>query len=255
MKAGPVRNQRSEIGGFERWREALSRQAWVGAYITTILQRDVRDLAHIEGLTDMPRLLSLLAARSSGLLNVAELSRSAGIAHSTMRRYLSLLETTFLAQLLPAWSANRTKRLVKSPKVHLIDSGMAALLTGASGPDHPGERQLYGRLLESFVVMELRKQMTWNEMRVSLFYFRTASGQEVDAVLEDIRGRVVGIEVKSAASVGEKDFSGLKALAELAGKKFHRGIVLYDGDSVVPFGDRYAAMPISALWRAAGPAE
>lgn len=261
MKAGPADREisgRVQIGGFP---EAVARsapdrrQAWVGAYITTILQRDVRDLAHIEGLTDMPRLLSLLAARSSGLLNVAELSRSAGIAHSTMRRYLSLLETTFLAQLLPAWSANRTKRLVKSPKVHLIDSGMAALLTGASGPDHPGERQLYGRLLESFVVMELRKQMTWNEMRVSLFYFRTASGQEVDAVLEDIRGRVVGIEVKSAASVGEKDFSGLKALAELAGKKFHRGIVLYDGDSVVPFGDRYAAMPISALWRAAGPAE
>lgn len=225
------------------------RQAWFGAYITTILQRDVRDLAHIVGLTDMPRLLSLLAARSGGLLNMSEISRSTGLAHTTLRRYLSLLETTFLVQLLPAWSTNRSKRLVKSPKLHLIDSGMAAQLSGVMSREHPGDRQFYGHILETFVVMELRKQMTWNKTRVSLFYFRTSSGQEVDAVLEDIHGRIVGIEVKAAASVGEKDFSGLKALADLAGKRFCRGIVLFDGDAVVPFGDRFTAMPVSALWR------
>lgn len=225
------------------------RLAWFGAYITTILQRDVRDLAHIVGLTDMPRLLSLMAARSGGLLNMSEISRSTGIAHTTLRRYLSLLETTFLVQLLPAWSTNRSKRLVKSPKLHLIDSGLAAQLSGVMALEHPGDRQFYGHLLETFVVMELRKQMTWNKTRSSLFYFRMPSGQEVDAVLEDIQGRIIGIEVKAAASVGEKDFNGLKALADLVGKRFYRGIVLFDGDVVVPFSDRFAAMPISALWR------
>ncbi|MBI4682931.1 MAG: ATP-binding protein, partial [Nitrospirae bacterium] len=170
------------------------RQAWFGAYITTILQRDVRDLAHIVGLTDMPRLLSLMAARSGGLLNMSEISRSTGLAHTTLRRYLSLLETTFLVQPLPAWSTNRGKRLVKSPKLHLVDSGMAAQLSGVMNREHPGDRQFYGHLLETFVVMELRKQMTWNKTRCSLFYFRTSSGQEVDAVLEDIQGRIVGIE-------------------------------------------------------------
>lgn len=225
------------------------RQAWFGAYITTILQRDVRDLSHIVGLTDMPRLLSLLAVRSGGLLNMSEVSRSTGIAHTTLRRYLSLLETTFLVQLLPAWSTNRSKRLVKSPKLHLIDSGMAAQLSGVMNREQPGDRQFFGHLLETFVVMELRKQMTWNKTYGSMFYFRTPSGQEVDAVLEDVTGRIVGIEVKSSASVSDKDFSGMKALAGLAGKRFHRGIVLFDGDAEVPFSDRFIAMPISALWR------
>ncbi len=255
MKAGPPDRDISQLvhtGGYPETAartDVARRQAWFGAYITAILQRDVRDLAHIEGLTDMPRLLSLLAARSSGLLNMAELSRSAGIAHSTLRRYLSLLETTFLLQPLPAWSTNRSKRLVKSPKVHLVDSGLSGQLAGATGNDHPEGRLLHGRLVETFVVMELRKQMTWNDTRCSLFYFRTASGQEVDAVLEDARGRIVGIEVKAAASVMKKDFGGLEALADLAGKRFHRGILLYDGDAAVPFGDRHNALPISALWR------
>ena len=254
-KAGPVDRdiaRRVLTGGYPEAVERSAserRQAWFGAYITTILQRDVRDLAHVEGLTDMPRLLSLLAARCGGLLNMSELSRSSGIAHTSLRRYLSLLETTFLAQLLPAWSTNRSKRLVKSPKIHLIDSGLTSRLAGASGQDHPEDLQLFGRLVETFVVMELRKQATWNKTLCALYYFRTASGQEVDAVMEDGRGRVVGIEVKSAASVAEKDFAGLKVLADLAGKKFHRGIVLYDGDAAVPFGDRYAALPISTLWR------
>lgn len=234
-------------GGFpEAVARASARRApWFASYITTILQRDVRDLAAIESLTDMPRLLALLAARSGNLLNMSELSRSSGVAHTTLRRYLSLLETTFLLQLLPAWSTNLSKRLVKSSKIHLIDAGMAAHLTG----QFPPQPMMYGHLLETFVVMELRKQMGWNETRVSLFHFRTSAGREVDIVIEDARGRIVGIEVKSAASVGKKDFVGLEALSESAGKKFLRGLVLYDGEAVVPFGERLMALPVDALWR------
>jgi len=229
--------------------ESHRRQDWFASYITTILQRDIRDLAHIEGLTDMPRLLSLLAARSGGLLNMSELSRSSGISHTTLRRYLTLLETTFLLQPLPAWSTNIGKRLVKSPKAYLIDSGMAAHLTGQTDPKSLRTSSLYGHLLETFVVMELRKQAAWNETRVRFHHFRTAAGREVDIVLEDPRGHVVGVEVKASANVQAKDFAGLETLAEAAGRQFRNGVVLYTGDTVVPFGKRFWALPVSALWR------
>lgn len=229
--------------------DAERRLSWFGSYITTILQRDVRDLANIEGLTDMPRLLALLAARSGGLLNMAELSRSSGIAHTTLRRYLSLLEMTFMLQLLPAWSTNLSKRLVKSPRLHLVDSGLAAALSGQTDPQTLLQSPLYGHLLETFTVMELQKQAGWSRSRISMFHFRTAAGREVDIVLEDMRGRIVGIEVKGAATVGKKDFDGLAELAEMAEKRFLRGIVLYAGDSTAAFGKNLAAVPFGRLWR------
>jgi len=106
------------------------RQAWFKSYITTILQRDIRDLANIEGLVDLPRLLSLLAARAGGLLNFAEVSRSIGFAQTTLKRYFALLEMTFLIETLPAWSGSRTKRLVKAPKLYLSDTGLLSNLQG-----------------------------------------------------------------------------------------------------------------------------
>ena len=135
------------------------RSAWFAAYITAMLQRDVRDLANIEGLTDMLRLLSLLAARVGGLLNMSELSRSSGIPNSTLKRYLSLLQATFLFQPLPAWSSNLGKRLNKSAKIHLIDSGLTAHLAGMIPQSLSRDTVFFGHLLESFVVNELRKQI------------------------------------------------------------------------------------------------
>lgn len=225
------------------------RDAWFASYLTAILQRDVRDLAHIEGLTEMPRLLSLLAARTGGLLNMSELSRSCGIAQTTLKRYLSLLEATFLLQPLPAWAANLGKRLIKSPKIHLADTGLAAFLTGHTPQRLASDTTHLGHLLESFVVSELRKQATWSEMRVSLYHYRTTAGQEVDIVLESAAGSIVGLEVKAAAAVGGRDFSGLRGLAEACGERFLRGVVLYGGDRTVSFGENLAAVPVSALWR------
>lgn len=225
------------------------RHDWFTSYLSAILHRDVRDLANIEGLTDMPRLLALLAARSSGLLNTSELSRSSTIAQTTLKRYLTLLQMTFLMEPLLAWSSNLGKRLIKAPKVHLIDTGLATHLTGHSPQRLTHDTTLLGNLLETFVVMELRKQLTWSTVRAKIFHFRTLAGKEVDVVLEDARGRLVGIEVKSAASVTKKDFSGLEILAEETGKKFVRGVVLYTGETAVAFGDKLSALPISALWR------
>ena len=228
--------------------EGERRQAWFNSYITTILQRDVRDLANIEGLTDMPRLLALLAARTGSLLNISELSRSSGIPHTTLRRYLSLLQTTFLLQLIPAWSTNLSKRLVKSQKVHLVDCGLAAHLMGLTDAEQLRNSTQFGHLFESFIVTELLKQSGWNKTPVSIFHFRASGGAEVDIVLEDARGRLTGIEVKASANVAGKHFKGLYKLAEMTGNKFHRGVVIYLGKAVVPFSKNMHAFPATSMW-------
>lgn len=227
------------------------RRAWFGSYLMTILQRDVRDLARIDDLTAVPRLLALLAARTGSVLNVADLSRSTGMPHTTLTRYLSLLEATFLVRPIPAWSGGRSRRLLKAPRVILTDTGLLAHLAGLNEPALAHDATAMGPILENFVAMELSKQLAWNRTRVELFHFRTYGGREVDLVLEADEGRVVGIEVKAAATVSADDLNGLEALRELAGKRFHRGVVLYGGREVLPFGPALWAVPISALWSTA----
>lgn len=228
---------------------AERRRAWFDAYVTSILQRDVRDLARIEGLTELPRLLALLAARPMAQLNYADLSRGIGLPQSTLKRYFALLDAVFLVRLLPPWHANIGKRLVKTPKVLLTDTGLAAHLMGINGARLADNRGLLGGLLESFVAIELIKQAGWSADPPALYHFRTHEGDEVDLVLERRGGAVVGVEVKSAATVTATDFKGLRVLAEAAGRRFRRGIVLYAGAEVVPFGTGLFALPVEALWR------
>lgn len=227
---------------------AARRRAWFGSYLTTLLQRDVRSLANIEGLLALPRLLALLATRATGLVNYAEFSRTAALPQSTLKRYLALLETTFLVRHLPAWSGNPGKRLVKAAKLVLCDSGLMAHLLGATAESGPTE-VCRGPLLENFAAVELLKQATWSVTEPRLYHFRTAAGQEVDLVLEDAAGRVVGIEVKARSRVGARDFDGLRHLADAAGDRFVRGVVLYTGPQDVPFGRDLIALPVDALWR------
>lgn len=224
------------------------KQAWFGSYLTTIIQRDIRDITRIEGLTAMPKLLSLLAARSSTLLNFAELSNSAAIPQTTLKRYLSLLEATYLIQLTPAWSTNRGKIFIKTPKIVLTDTGALTYLLGTNKEMLSTSPTMFGPVLENFVVMELKKQCGWNELRPSVFHFRTLRGEEVDIVLESRAGFIVGIEVKAASSVTESDFKNLKLLMKEARSKFVRGIILYSGSQVIPFADNLYAIPISELW-------
>ena len=225
------------------------RSAWFQSYITTILQRDVRDIANISDLAALPRLLQLLAARAGQLTNMAEVSRTSGLPYATLNRYMTLLETTFLVQTLPAWSANISKRLVKSPKLLLADSGLACRLVDLRKADAIATHPLAGPMLENFVAMEIRKQLTWADGDFSAFHFRTHTGQEVDIVLEDAGGRLAGIEVKTTASVRSSDFNGLRTLREAAGGRMHRGVVLYAGEEVVPFESDLFAVPVAALWR------
>ena len=239
------------LGGYPEviGRATLSRRkAWFGSYITTILQRDVRDLAHIEGLTILPRVLSLIAARAASLLNFSELSRSIAIPQTTLKRYMSLLETTFLFQPLPAWSGNLGKRLVKAPKVMLNDTGLVSNLIGLYEDGVETHQGIIGAVLENFVAMELRKQEAWSKIQPQVFHFRTQTGQEVDIALENAAGKVVGIETKASKSVNAQDFKGLQTMSESLGPRFHRGIVLYTGSEGIPFGKNMQALPVSALW-------
>lgn len=225
------------------------RRAWFGSYTTTILHRDVRDLANVEDLTALPRLLSLLASRSTALLNYSELSRSSGLPATTLKRYFALLEATFLVRLLPAWSDNLSKRLVKSPKLLIADTGLLSATVGLTSERLDEEPHLAGRLLETFVIMEIRKQMSWGRIRPGMFHYRTQTGQEVDLLLEDSRGRIAGIEIKAGATVQERDVRALLDLADSLGERFVRGVILYTGDRAVPFSDRIVALPLATLWR------
>ena len=225
------------------------RRAWFDAYIDTILERDVRDIANIERLWDVPRLLSLIASRSGQLVNFADLSRTLGIAQTTLKRYVGVLETTFLVRFLPAWFANFGKRLAKAPKIMLTDTGLLAHLLEVDADRLKRDRTLLGHALETFAAMELVKQLAWPERRCRLFHFRTTAGAEVDLVLEDRAGRLVGVEVKCAASLKRSDFRGLELLADAAGTRFVRGVVLYTGADVVPFGKFLHAVPMGDLFR------
>jgi uncharacterized protein len=242
--------QRILEGGYPepRTRSQNRRQAWFDWYITSILTRDVRDLANIEGLSQMPRLLGLLAARSANLLNMADLANNANIAYTTLQRYMTLLEAVFLISLVQPWSGNLTTRLVKSPKVYLIDTALNAALLGANQTQLEINSVLYGGLLETFVMNELRKLALWSEAQPKVFHFRTQAKQEVDVILEHSNGQLLGFEVKASATVTASDFKGLKTLQAAMPERFVYGAVLYSGDKIVPFGENLSAIPLTALW-------
>lgn len=240
------------MGGYpeiQSRRDAERRAAWFRSYLTTVLQRDIRELSDIEGLTALPRLLGYLAARAGSVVNIADIGRVAGIAHTTLTRYLAMLEQVFLVWRVPAWSGDRGRRLLKSPRLALTDVGLLAHLAGITEVRLSAEPTLFGPLLENFVTMELIKQSAWAKSQVSLSHYRTYGGREVDLVLERADGRLVGIEVKAAATVTADDFKGLIAFREVAGSRFVRGIVLYTGRTAVPFGADLVALPIDALWQ------
>ena len=224
------------------------RDAWFDSYIQAILQRDVRDLANLEQLTEIPNLLQLLATRSGTLLNFAELSRTAGLAQSTLKRYFALLEMLFLVVRLPSWERNLGKRLVKAPKVFLPDSGLLSHFMATTPEGMLAKPGLPGAMVETFVLTELLKHVAFSAIGLSLWHYRTLTHIEVDFVLENRQGLITGIEVKASATVDGKDFKGLRHLAETEPAIFQHGIVLYAGREVVPFGDKLWAVPLSLWW-------
>jgi len=228
--------------------EPQRRTAWARDYIRAIVERDVQDIAEVDKLEAMPRLLRALGAHAGQLTNFAQLAGQLRLDDKTARRYVGLLEQLFLVRRVEPWFRNDLKRLVKTPKLHFLDSGLLVVLSGATPDRIARDRALLGPLLETFVVAEILKHMSWSDIAPRLYHYRDKDQDEVDLVLEDESGAIVGLEVKAAATVRASDFKGLRKLAGLAGEDFRLGVVLYDGDQLVRFGDNLLAAPLSCLW-------
>ena len=228
--------------------DSRRRERFFDSYVSDLIARDVSQLSEIERPAQMRVLLRLIAARSGQLLVGNALSNAAGISTATTHRYISLLEEIFLIKRIPAWSRNLSSRATGTPKVALVDSGIAASLLGADARNLIRPDGQLGSLLEGFVLMELARQLTWSRERAELFHYRTKDGVEVDAVLENRQGQVVAIEIKAASTVRADDFRGLHHLSDRLHDDFLAGIVLYTGSQTLPFGPRMRAVPVSALW-------
>jgi len=224
------------------------RRQWYRSYVEAILKRDVREIANVHKLTEMPDLLKVLAHYSAQLLNTAEIGGKIGLDHKTVQRYIGIFEQIFLIRRLSAWHRNELKRLIKAPKLHLLDSGLMAAVHGLTPERLQKDRTLTGPLFETFVYSELIKQATWFESDVSFHHYRDKDGYEVDIVLENDIGEIVGIEVKAAATVNKGDFRGLQKLRDAVGDNFRLGVVLHDGENVFPFGDGLFSAPFASLW-------
>jgi uncharacterized protein len=265
FKNGPTIGSDSEVsrveyterlvrGGFP---EAVARtdprrrSRFLDNYVQNLIERDVRQLSEIERGTQLATMIRLLAARSATLVSAAPLASELGLAHGTVQRYLRLLEEIFLIKRVPGWSRNLGTRITATPKLVFVDSGVAARMLAADAHTLRRPDGQIGPLLEGFVISELARQLTWSETPAEMYHYRDHNKVEVDVVLEDRRGAVVGIEVKGASTVKAEDFRGLRTLEAKLGDDFVAGIVLYTGGHTLPFGPRLRAMPVSALWQLA----
>ena len=224
------------------------RQAWARAYLDAVLTRDLREIADVEKLTDFPRFVRLLAHHAGQLVNYTQIGASVGVTHKTGQRYVRLLEQIFLVRTLEPWHTSALKRIVKTPKLHFLDTGLLAAAQGLGSAAVGTHRTQFGALLEGFVHAELLKLAGASPRAYAAYHFRDQQQNEVDVVLERDDGTVAGIEVKASATVGPADFRGLRSLAEATRDRFAFGGLLYDGETVVPVGPRLAAIPLSCLW-------
>ncbi len=235
--------------------ERLARRArsrWFEAYSEETIDREaVRSLVERTPGPELRRFLRVLSARSGREFVITEVARDVGISRITATRYLALLEALYIVHLQPAWATNATTRSKRAPKVHLVDSGLAASLVGLAERDLGAldrDRE-FGFLLESFVVTELCKQASWNERSVDVLHFRDRNGPEVDIIVEQrTTGAIAGLEVKASMTPRVEHARHLALLRDRLGDAFTVGVVLHLGSTVLPLGDRLWAVPVSALW-------
>ena len=229
---------------------AKRRRAWARQYLDALILRDVRDVAGIDKLDQLPRFLRALAQTAGQMCNYTQLGAQVGLDGKTAARYLGVFEQMYLLKRVDVWARNRLKRVAKTPKLQFIDAGLLAALLDLSAEEVQRDRTRFGNALETFVFAELLKHTTTAEGDYRLLYYRDADQFEVDVVIENAAGQLVGVEVKAAATVKPSDLRGLKKLASLAGSQFKLGVLLYDGAETLPLGDGIWAVPMSTLWGA-----
>jgi predicted AAA+ superfamily ATPase len=248
LHAGAIGN--ALAGGYPEMRlrpSVTRRQAWAKAYIQTVVERDVQDIAQVEHLSQIPYLLDIAAAHCGQLFNASQIGGQLMLDTRTLDKYLGVLEKLFLVQRLPAWGRNELNRLIKTPKLHFLDAGLQATLTRLTPDMLITHRERWGATLETWVYAELRKALALSDEAWYLSHYRDKDQTEVDFVLENPQRQLIGIEVKAAATVQAQDFKGLRKLQAQTGADFLTGIVLYDGAHALPFGPGLWAVPLAAL--------
>lgn len=232
--------------------ELPARSRWFRDLVTLVVERARDDAGSTLKPELLRRFLQLSAAHTAQIVNVAELGRAVGLGRDQAGEYVRVLELIYLVTRLPAWSVNLTSRVTKRPKLHLVDTGLAAYLQGISAdrvaPTDPVGATRFGALLETFVVNEVVRQMGWSSLEVEPYHFRTADGLEVDLVLEAVDGSIVAVEVKAGSRVTSAATSGLTYLRDRLGDRFIAGVLLNTGQHAQQLGDRLAVAPIDALW-------
>ena len=224
------------------------RTTWARQYIDALIERDVRDIAHIDKLDQLPRFLRALAHTAGQMCNYTQLGAQVGLDGKTALRYCGVFEQMYLLQRIDVWARNRLSRVVKTAKLQFLDAGLLASLLDLTAQEVAQDRTRFGNVLETFVFGELLKHSTTALDDYRLMYYRDADKFEVDVIIENAAGQLVGVEVKAAATVKASDLRGLKKWAALAGPQFRLGVVLYDGTETLPLGDGLWAAPLSSLW-------
>lgn len=251
LDVGEALAQRVLRGGYP---EAVARPSvrrrsvWMRQYLDALIQRDVRDVASIDKLDLLPRFLRALAQTAGRMCNYTQLGAQVGLDGKTASRYVGVLEQMYLLRRVEVWARNRLSRVIKTPKLQFLDAGLLASLMELGEDSWRQDRSRFGHVLETFVYAELLKHATFANGSYRLLYFRDADQVEVDLVIENAAGELVGVEVKAAATVKASDLRGLRKLAGLAGAQFKAGVLLYDGTEAFPLGDGLWAVPLSTLW-------
>ena len=246
-----------EAGGYPdaQNRRGRRREAFFSNYLTRVLDHDANELSGLAHIDRLQVIFKLLAGNPSQIYNRANTSRTVGIPESSMNGYIRLLEDLCLIHTLPAWGKNYSKRATSRPKIVLSDTGLVCSINGMTGDflaDIENGNE-FGPMIEAFAINEIKKQQTWSDIGFTAYHYRDKDGKEVDLVLElrggRAAGKIIAIEIKAASSLSGKDFSGMKALREMFGTRFHCGVLLYTGTEIHPFGDRIYCAPISSIWQ------
>lgn len=225
---------------------ADARYAWYDGYRQTFLERDLRQIAAIENLPEFARLLTLAAQRSAALLNKSALAAQAGLPHPTVRRYLNILEVGYQFYELPPYFSNLGKRLVKTPKLYAMDSGLLAHMTGIDSWEEATARGQTGALLETWAVGELRALNQLSARPSTMCFWRTSGGREVDLVLERST-KLLAVEIKASGTVTYADTLGLREMREALGHRFHLGIVGYLGETAAALDRSLCVIPLGSM--------